>query len=194
MEAKIAKIEGNYLLYINGRSTPVPITELHDNTWSYSVKTRHGWRVLSKKGGLLSKPYDELRYVRTSYIAKRNNKFALLSPIGEILLPCRYEEIDIFNYSSTFLVKRNNKYGLVDCDGQFLLPAIYDSITHAPVPLSEYPQSQYGIAKRDWELNIFDSSNGRIVFSSSEIIDVIQIEQDYVYAYDCDFHITTFTL
>jgi len=88
--------------------------------------------IYSKK--LLSGKYQEANNWKDEngnlqfVCVKKKDKFGILSPSGEEILPCEYDEI--FNYigENCFIVRKDNLYGLVDTTYNVLIPCIYDEI------------------------------------------------------------------
>lgn len=89
--------------------------------------------------------YQNLRELRTGYLVKKNNKYGMVDKTGKSLLPCEYEQMEVWSDSSSvgslFLVVKDGKKGIVDEYGVFCTPVSYDDIYY---PIGGYGQALSG--------------------------------------------------
>jgi hypothetical protein len=96
------------------------------------------YALISPNGKILTKAkyteievglYDELTE-KTTFIAKRNNKWGVLDGNGKEISPFKYEnEIKICKNSTIIFTNNDYKYGVADMKGKVLIPCIYDLIS-----------------------------------------------------------------
>lgn len=75
--------------------------------------------------------YDELsgwvEYGPKAHFAKKDNKYGLISPEGQVLIPLEYEYVDL-PVADIIVVRKNGKYGALSWKNEEILPCIYDRI------------------------------------------------------------------
>ena len=58
---------------------------------------------------------------------KSNNKYGLINLEGKEIIPCKYDELTIFDWEEKLLqVKLDSKYGLINLEGKEIIPCKYD--------------------------------------------------------------------
>ena len=61
---------------------------------------------------------------------KLNDKFGFINLEGTEIVPCKYDELTIFEWNEKLLqVKLDNKYGLINFEGTEIVPCKYDELT-----------------------------------------------------------------
>lgn len=60
---------------------------------------------------------------------KLNNKYGIIDLEGKEIIPCKYDDLTIFDWNEKLLqVKLDNKYGLINLEGKEIIPCKYDDL------------------------------------------------------------------
>ena len=102
---------------------------------------------------------------------KSNNKYGLLEFDGKEIVPCKYDDLALFDNNSCVKAKSDNKYGLLIFDGKEIVPCKYDDLT----------LFNYSLIKTE-----IDNKYGLLEFDGKEIVpckydDLTLLDSNYDY-------------
>lgn len=104
------------------------------------------------------------------FVAKKDNRFGIISKVGKIILPVDYEEVSLFEGNSVTIAKKDGLYGLITSSGDIKLPFNYQSIT-------SNNRSDYYVLQKDKLFGVIDKQSLQVIFPM-EYEDIEQCHYD----------------
>ena len=133
-KAVLARVERDGRIdYINtqGESIfPMPLDYVgHFNAHGDEIMSAYGNIHYNKSSDYCIRGGWPVRQNDLVKVAK-NNKYGLINPQGEIVVPLQFDEIDHFEDNGLAQVRQGEKYGLINIHGEIIAPVQFDSIDY----------------------------------------------------------------
>lgn len=116
---------------INPQYDEIDRFELERTSPFVKVRLQHKYGVIDKKQGkeIIAPQYDDIRATSTlGIIALKDDKWGVVDPQNNIIVPFEYEKTWIYDENGLMCVQKNNKQGFIDRKGKEVVPIIYNSI------------------------------------------------------------------
>ncbi len=102
-----------------------------------TIKTQDGYRygyITSNRKKLLEAEYTSIHRIveieneEDVYLQIVKNGQVGIMKNGDMLIECKYQDIEYNASNNTFILERNSQYGLANIEGKFIIPIQYSSI------------------------------------------------------------------
>ncbi len=126
------------------------VRPVHPNAYSYQIEGKAG--LLNEQGTRLTKPlYDEISpFRRDMSVVREKDRFGVIGPKGNVLVPLQYEQIEIDTATQLLRVLNKGRWGVLNKANRIIVPTEYDSVR----------VQRYGMftAKRDTVWHLLDAT------------------------------------
>ena len=87
-----------------------------------------GYYIDCQGNYLFNKQFDYVSSFTDGYAeVKENGKWGVISAVGEIIVPCIYDNIRLISNGYS-IAKDDGKYGILNNEGEIVTPIIYDNV------------------------------------------------------------------
>ena len=160
----------NHMMRVNAEIIKTYPTEIPVIEKAKVQKNKNGY-VFYKANKVIGGFYENVENLGNFYIVKKQ-KYGVNDLYGESVLPCEYDDINVWNYNdkaNILLVKKEEKFGLFDIEGKEIERCRFDMITS--------PVNGYGTALTNGKVWLL-GNNGYTL--SKRAYDFIDISEDGV--------------
>ena len=90
---------------------------------------RVGYFTDSKGNIIIDKQFDGVSSFSNGLAkVKQNGKWGFVNTKGEIVIPCVYDDGDVYSFSEGLArIKQNGKWGFINSKGKVVIPCVYDA-------------------------------------------------------------------
>lgn len=103
------------------------------------VKSEYSDILLDMNGKPLTEVYENVEYLNSRLFPRessynifhvtKDRKEGILDSLGQIVIPCQYDQLEISYFSNKyFRVSNNGKCGVADISNHIIIPLVYDSL------------------------------------------------------------------
>lgn len=138
----------------------------------YVVKEGSSWKIVDEEANTyLQDKFDDIKEINIDKIvAKKDNKYGIISINGETVIDFTYDDLK-FIYTDTYIAKKDNKYGIIDINNEEKLAFNYTYIkyeTEADFIMAQKDNSKTELLDREYKVK------------AEGIISKIDTEKNYI--------------